>query len=327
MSRSNLDIVKVADAFPYPADSPTDQLQKLGSYFHFRIATHPGVTLGYVPPSIALTFAGLPDWALNPDCSPRTLTLVGGHDEPTRTAMLEKTTSGMRATGHFKNLEKWRDELFPVYGPEEELLFSIERSATPLFGVVTYGVHMTAYRMSPGKDGQDSMEIWVPRRSSNRAKFPGMLDTSVGGGLATGETPWTCLIRESEEEASLREEVVKRAEDAGALTYFYLSGEGSGGEAGLAQPECSYVFDLDLSGSPPDTLVPNDGSVEAFALMTVAEIKRALSNGEFKPNCALVMLDFLIRHGQIKAEHEPDYEEICSRLHRNLEFPVPRMFG
>jgi 8-oxo-dGTP pyrophosphatase MutT (NUDIX family) len=322
MSHSNLDIVKIADAFPYAADSPADRLERLNHYFHFRTTTHPGVTLGYMLPSVALTFVGLPDWALNPDCSPRTLTLVGGHDEPTRTAIMEKTTLGMRVTGHFKTLEKWRDELFPVYGPDKELLFSIERSASPLFGVVTYGINMTAFRWNTGKDREGLMEIWVPRRSSTRAKFPGMLDSSVGGGLATGETPWTCLIRESEEEASLGEEIVKNAKDAGTVTYFYLSGEGSGGEIGLAQPECSYVFDLDLTGSPPDTLVPKDGSVEAFELLTVAEIKRALSHKEFKPNCALVMLDFLIRHGQLKAEDEPDYREISSRMHRSLEFPL-----
>lgn len=166
------------------------------------------------------------------------------------------------------------------------------------------------------------MEIWVPRRSSTRAKFPGMLDSSVGGGLATGETHWSCLIRESEEEASLNEKLVKTAKEAGTVTYFYVSGEGSGGETGLPQPECSYVFDLDLTGSPPDALSPNDDSVVAFELLTVAEVKRALSRNEFKPNCALVMLDFLIRHGQLKAEDEPDYEEICLRMHRDLVFPL-----
>lgn len=62
-----------------------------------------------------------------------------------------------------------------------------------------------------------------------------MLDTSVGGALATGETPRTCLVRESEEEASLGEDIVQNAKDAGTVTYFYLSGEGFGGDTGLVQ--------------------------------------------------------------------------------------------
>ena len=209
--------------------------------------------------------------------------------------------------------------IFTSASPHIQLL---RLDTSPLFGVVTYGINMAVFRWNGDNDSEGLMEIWVPRRSSTRAKFPGMLDSSVGGGLATGETPWTCLIRESEEEASLGEELVKTAKEAGTVTYFYISGEGSGGEIGLPQPECSYVFDLDLTGSPPDVLISNDGSVEAFELLTVTEVKQALSRNEFKPNCALVMLDFLIRHGQLTAEDEPDYKEICLRMHRNLGFPL-----
>ncbi|KAK0108688.1 hypothetical protein ONS95_003480 [Cadophora gregata] len=320
MSYSNLDIIKIADAFPY--GSPADRLETLNYYFHFRTASHPGVTLGYMLPWVALTFAELPDWSLNLESSPRSLTLIGGHNEPTRTAIMQKTTLKMRAAGQFKALEKWRDELFPVYGPGKELLFSVERSASPLFGIVNYGINMTAFRWNTDKDPEGVMEVWVPRRSSTRSKFPGMLDSSVGGALATNETPWTCLVRESKEEASLEEKIVRNAKAMGSLTYFYLSSEGSGCETGLAQPDCTYVFDLDLTGSAPDALVPNDGSVAVFELLTVSDIKRALSHKEFKPNSALVMLDFLIRHGELKEKDEPDYEEISSRMHRNLEFPL-----
>ncbi|RYN31089.1 hypothetical protein AA0119_g4738 [Alternaria tenuissima] len=322
MAYSYLDIISVADAFPYFANTPNDRLEGLNHYVHFRTTSLPDITLGYMTPSVALAFDGLSEWALDQDSIPRTLTLVGGHDEPTRTAIIEKTMIRMRDTNKFEALKNWRDELFPVYGLDKELLFSIDRSASPLFGVVTYGVNMIVFRWSSGRDQEGVMEVWVPRRSSDRAKFPGMLDTSVGGGLTTGETPWSCLLRESMEEASLGEEIMRNAKDAGSVTYFYVSGEGSGGEAGLAQPERTYVFDLDLTGSPPDTLLPNDDSVEAFELLTVAEVKQALSDKKFKPNCALLMLDFLIRHEQIQAEDEPDYAEIVSRMHRHLEFPL-----
>lgn len=321
MGHSNLEIVKIADSFPYPGDSSPDQSEKI-NYFHFRIAAYPDLTLGYTLPSIALTFANLSGWALNEESTPRTLTLLHGHDDPSRTAVVRKTTLQMRETGRFENLNKWRDELFPVYGPDKELLFSIERSASPLFGVISYGVHMTAFRRNKLTDGENVMEVWVPRRSSDRAKYPGMLDNSVAGGLATGDTVWSCLVRESEEEASLGEDTVKKAKHEGIVSYFYLSGEGSGGDIGLAQPEFTYVFDLDLTGSPPDALVPNDGSVKAFELLTVPKIKQALRERKFKPSSGLIMLDFLIRHGQITAEEDPDYKEIWARSHRSLEFPT-----
>jgi len=53
----------------------------------------------------------------------------------------------------------------------------MERSATPLFGVVTYGVHMTAY--VPGPDGVRPELLWIPRRSDSKTTYPGMLDNTV----------------------------------------------------------------------------------------------------------------------------------------------------
>jgi len=47
-----------------------------------------------------------------------------------------------------------------------------------------------------------------------------------------------------------------------------------------------------------------------------------MGEGAFKPNCALVVLEFLVRHGILTAENEPDYVEIVARLHRRLEFPT-----
>jgi hypothetical protein len=134
--------------------------------------------------------------------------------------------------------------------------------------------------------------------------------------------PWLCLIQESEEEASLKKDVVRSAKQCDTVTYFYVSGEGSGGASGLTQPECSYVFDLDLTGFPSDALLINNGSVAAFGLLSVAAVKLALSRKEFKPNCALVMLDFLIRYKQLRAEDELDLEEINARIHRALHFPM-----
>jgi hypothetical protein len=46
----------------------------------------------------------------------------------------------------------------------------------------------------------------------------------------------------------------------------------------------------------------------------------------FKPNCGLMIVDFLMRHGLITVEDEPDFFEISWRCHRDLSkivaFPV-----
>lgn len=60
----------------------------------------------------------------------------------------------------------WRDELYPIYGDafgprtEDRVLFVLERTACALFGLVTYGVHMTMYT--------EDLRIWVPTRAKTK---------------------------------------------------------------------------------------------------------------------------------------------------------------
>ena len=67
----------------------------------------------------------------------------------------------------------WRSELYPVYsnpfGPyeRENVVFEVERAAAALFGVVTYGVHMTVY-ISPPPGSDEEIKIWVPTRSKSK---------------------------------------------------------------------------------------------------------------------------------------------------------------
>jgi len=199
-------------------------------------------------------------------------------------------------------------------------VFDIERSASCLFGVVTYGVHMTCYTSSPSSSY--GIKIWVPRRAKTKSTYGGMLDNTVAGGIASGEEPFECLVRESQEEASLPEDLVReKTQGKGVITYFHLREPRAGGESGLVQPECQYVYDLELPGDVVPK--PNDSEVECFYLWTVEEIKEALGRGEFKPNCALLVLDFFIRRGILDEGNEPDYHEIKRRMHRELEFPGP----
>lgn len=232
----------------------------------------------------------------------------------------------VRKAGIFRVLDGWRDELYPVYGspqpgqskiaeaPTRELLFSMERSASALFGIVTYGVHMTAYVEADGE-----MLIWAPKRSPTKQTYPNMMDNTVAGGLSTGELPFECLLRECAEEASLPAEVSSTAKACGTVTYVHIRGGEAGGEYSLCQPECQYVYDLKLS---PD-VIPKPGDNEAvdFQLLNLDQVKAALRDGRFKPNCALVLLDFFVRHGIVTFENEPHYLEIVSRMHRPLPYP------
>lgn len=103
----------------------------------------------------------------------------------------------------------------------------------------TSGVHMTAYVHDP--TSSYNMKIWIPRRAANKQTYGGMLDNTVAGGMATDEDPLGCVVRESEEEASLPADLVRKNATAhGMITYIHITGEGAAGEKGLIQPECKF---------------------------------------------------------------------------------------
>jgi 8-oxo-dGTP pyrophosphatase MutT (NUDIX family) len=303
-------------SFPCMYSNPKLYASKAGSYYHLRIGNL-SVTLGFVLPVVAEVFRNQSGWALDDNAHPRTLTLTEGDDEPSRSLAVARSVSAVREAGHFKVLKKWRDELKPVYGQNNELLFSVERSACPLLGVVTYGIQMTAFM--PGKD--DELRVWVQRRAKTKSTYPGILDNTAAGGIQTGEQPFECMVREAEEEASLSSEIVRpRVKSVGSVSYFHIRDERAGGETGLLQPEIQYVYDCEL----PKGVVPRpcDDEVEAFELLSVDQVKDSLQRREFKPDYTPVILDFLIRHGIINDRNEPEYLDLVQRLHRRLEFPT-----
>lgn len=214
----------------------------------------------------------------------------------------------------FRIINKSHSEPYSIIGANFPV--SLERYSSTLFGVVTRGAHLTAYVQTV-----NGMKIWVPRRSANLFTYPNCLDTTVAGGVAAGEGPFECIVREAEEEASIPEDLVRKdAIPCGCVSYIGLNDVKGGGETGLISPDLVYVYDLQL---PADFVVrQNDREVKEFYLMTLNEVREKLAQGEFKTNSALIMIDFFIRHGIITAENEKDYAQLVARLHRKLPLPT-----
>lgn len=229
------DLVNEGDAFPYHLDASKGLV-------HFRISGLP-CTLGYVLSTVAEAFRDLPGWALND--SQAILELQSRDDVSNRTRMVNKSLLELHQRGTFSVLKGWRNEIFPVYGPDGQVLLHVERCACPLLGVVTYGVHAVGYVLP--EQPTMPLRIWVSRRARSKPTFAGMLDSTAAGGIASGETPLEAVVRKCEEEASLSPSLVRRnLQDLGVITNFYVREERSGGEPGLLQPECQYVFGLPL---------------------------------------------------------------------------------
>ncbi|KAF5496218.1 Uncharacterized protein CGCF413_v008736 [Colletotrichum fructicola] len=281
---SNLDLIAQVDSYPYEHDT-TRYAEIGGSLYTLICGDGEGdVSLGYVLPEVVEKLAEAP-------ASVRGEISI---DTAKRTiSAFQAPTLGARSKLAADLFDFWRKrDAFPILrGWRDELWPVYGRKGELLIDME---------RSASGLFGVMShdIKIWVPRRSPTKSTFPGMLDNTVAGGLMTGEDPFECVIREADEEANLPDQLVRsRTKHVGGVTYIYIT------EAEAGQPK--------------------DGEVAEFHLCTVEEVQHSLARGEWKPNCALVMLEFFIRHGILTKHNEPDYDHILRRIHRRLPFPGP----
>jgi 8-oxo-dGTP pyrophosphatase MutT (NUDIX family) len=149
------------------------------------------------------------------------------------------------------------------------------------------------------------LKLWIGKRADNRPIEPGKLDHLVAGGIPLGMGVKECLTKECEEEASIPAALAAHARPAGAIRYRME-------HQGWLRNDTMFVYDLEL----PADFQPlnNDGEIASFRLMELDEVEEILIAGEdFKFNVALVLIDFLIRHGHIRPEH-PDYSDLALGL-------------
>jgi 8-oxo-dGTP pyrophosphatase MutT (NUDIX family) len=300
--------------FPYD-----DPLKPIGdhwsSLYQFRLPEDPR-THGFMLGSTVKNMPWTDDFVI--DHEARTVRLAPTEDKGDLAASCTKAFSRLiqRAIDEdtFRVIHRSHSEPYPIVGANYPV--SIERYASTLFGIISRGAHLTVYTKTAS-----GMKIWVPRRSPKLFTYPNCLDTTVAGGVAFGEGPFECVVREADEEASLPEDLVrKQVVHCGCISYVGLNDRGGGGEAGLIAPDIMYVYDLEV----PEHVIckQNDGEVKEFYLMSIDQVKEGLAKAEFKTNSALVMIDFFIRHGIITAENEQKYAEIIARLHRRLPLPT-----
>ncbi len=197
----------------------------------------------------------------------------------------------------------WRNELYPV-APKFAVspLFDIERAAVPFFGIRSYGVHINGWV----KVGED-LHMWIGRRSRTKATGAGQLDQIVAGGLPSGVSLMNNVIKECQEEACIDAPMASRAVPVGTVSYITKRKEG-------LRDDVLFNYDLCL---PIDFNPINmDGEVEEFMLWPMSKVSQEVAKeGVFKFNSALVIIDFLVRHGFVEPD-SPGYIEIINGLHR-----------
>ncbi|CAI0543161.1 unnamed protein product [Linum tenue] len=183
-----------------------------------------------------------------------------------------------------------RNELYPVTSSfGGRVYFSLERAAAPYFGIKAYGIHMNGF-----VESGDEKLLWVAKRSLVKPTYPGMLDHLVAGGLPHGISCQENVVKECEEEAGIPQSISVKALPVGAVSYVDIDGD-------RFKRDVLFCYDLKL----PESFVPKnqDGEVEGFNLMPVGSVANIVRRTHFyKPNCSLVVIDFLFRHGYIYPE-------------------------
>jgi 8-oxo-dGTP pyrophosphatase MutT (NUDIX family) len=219
-----------------------------------------------------------------------------------RTRLLDELVHDLMDSGVIGH---YLDEFYPVTpSSREEALCLLDRGSVAHFGVRAFGQHMNGFVRKP-----EGLHMWIARRAADRRHAPGKLDNLVAGGLPYTISPAENLIKECHEEAGMDESLAARAMPVGAISYIAESPNG-------LKPDVMYCYDLEL---PEDFLPVNtDGEVESFQLLPVEEVAEIVrTTDEFKANCNLVIIDFLIRHGLIGPD-DKDYEQLVTGLHRTI---------
>jgi 8-oxo-dGTP pyrophosphatase MutT (NUDIX family) len=267
----------------------------LSAYRPFRVD---GIRVGWVRHDFAVRLVPHGDaFRVTEDA----VTLAPGLDDYAgRSAAVDGALRALDAQDLFTG---WRDEPYPVgTGWGSPPLFEMERTCVPRFGVSAYGVHVNGFvRKAAG------IHLWVGRRAMDKPTYPGQLDNIIAGGQPVGLGLMENVIKEAQEEAGVPASLAATARPVGAISYRHEAADG-------LKPDVMFVYDLEL---PADfTPVNTDGEIESFALLPAAEVMRIVADtDDFKFNCAVVNIDFFVRHGLLGPE-DPDYVAILRGMHR-----------
>lgn len=198
-------------------------------------------------------------------------------------------------------VDSYMNESYPILASVSSEPFAfIDRGISTLLGTLSFGQHLNAYVIT-----KEGMKMWIGRRAYNKGYEAGKLDHLVAGGLPYDLSPWENLKKECYEEAGMSEELALQAKEVGLVSYRYDYSLGG-------KEDIIYCYDIELN----EDFIPvcTDGEVEAFYLMPIEEVAEIVrETNEFKLNCNLVIIDFLVRHGYLGVEDE-DYVEIVRGL-------------
>lgn len=212
-------------------------------------------------------------------------------------------------------------------------------------GILTVGVHLNVFSRDYNTG---EFSIWVSQRARGRdVAYPGMLDQIVAGGVDIDDeiegylAPSKTLIREAREETGLSIDWETRTvatpgtptvpkidlgkvQRVSNITFFDKKDWKAGNlNKDHLEPGLRIIYDLEIK--EPKKFHPQgiEEGIEKLECMNVSEVKKSLLANKWKPNCGLVMLDFLLRRNIINADNDASF----SRMLQDLRPEMPMRFA
>lgn len=247
-----------------------------------------GVLAGWVKKSFAERLEQWPEYFA---VRPRGVGMLGHFESPAhRSAAMAEVVESL-ATETVIN--GWRGEQISVAESFfANALFHVERAASRHLGVTVYASHLNGLTVRGGVS-----HMWLATRADTKAVDPGKWDCIAAGRIPRATLPFENMIKEAFEEAGISAELMQTAKGAGAVRSKRSVNEG-------LHHEIVFVHDIML----PDSFQPinQDGEVAAFDCVPIAEVQSLLytTPERFTPDAALVVIDCLIRHGNIASDRD-----------------------
>lgn len=250
--------------------------------------------VGWIGEGVADTLAALPGFVVKAEQVE--LTAI---DFEARSAALANAAEALVSAGFVRNL---RGELYGVKTLwTDAALATVDRGAVSAFGLRSFGVHLNGWT-----EGASGISMWIGTRSMTATVDPGKLDNIVAGGQPYGLTLAKNLAKEAAEEADIPSALIAQAKPSGAISYVMETPSG-------IRPDVLFCFDLQL----PAAFTPRntDGETSKFDLIQANAVQAIVAKTDhFKFNCNLVIAQFLMRHGILNPDNEPDYQAIAKAL-------------
>jgi isopentenyldiphosphate isomerase len=224
-----------------------------------------------------------------------------------KTAALNAVTECFIRTGR---IQKRHGDLISIpIPPPGSIDVLVDRNAAPLLGIPSVGVHLNCFNKAQKENG---ISLWMAQRIATKSTFPNAWDVTVAGGQPHGLTLQENLQKEAFEEAGIAPTLVAtQASSVSCLSQMTSKPDGS-----CLKHSLYYCWDMQVSSDFVPT--PTDGEVTKFELWNSETLLEEVQRGKrLRPAMRLVVTDFLIRHGVITPDNEPDYAKLQAAMHRD----------